>query len=102
MVDLLARTQPLGIAVVGGMFFSTFLTLVIVPVMYGDGAADVVTADTAVLVWTGLGSGALGGPADYGVRLDGPALLAVALALPLSLAVTLLVGSISRTRDRPG
>ncbi|MCB0281767.1 MAG: efflux RND transporter permease subunit [Calditrichae bacterium] len=26
--------RPLGIAVVGGMFFSTFLTLVIVPVMY--------------------------------------------------------------------
>ena len=26
--------RPLGLAVVGGMFFSTFLTLVIVPVVY--------------------------------------------------------------------
>jgi HAE1 family hydrophobic/amphiphilic exporter-1 len=26
--------QPLGIAVVGGMLFSTFLTLLLVPVMY--------------------------------------------------------------------
>ena len=26
--------RPLGIAVVGGMFFSTFLTLVLVPVVY--------------------------------------------------------------------
>ncbi len=26
--------QPLGIAVVGGMLFSTFLTLVLVPVVY--------------------------------------------------------------------
>ena len=26
--------QPLGLAVVGGMFFSTFLTLVLVPVVY--------------------------------------------------------------------
>ena len=26
--------RPLGLAVVGGMFFSTFLTLVLVPVLY--------------------------------------------------------------------
>jgi len=26
--------RPLGLAVVGGMFFSTFLTLLIVPVVY--------------------------------------------------------------------
>ena len=26
--------QPLGIAIVGGMIFSTFLTLVVVPVVY--------------------------------------------------------------------
>jgi HAE1 family hydrophobic/amphiphilic exporter-1 len=26
--------RPLGMAVVGGMFFSTFLTLVLVPVLY--------------------------------------------------------------------
>jgi HAE1 family hydrophobic/amphiphilic exporter-1 len=26
--------RPLGIAVVGGMFFSTFLTLLVVPVVY--------------------------------------------------------------------
>ena len=26
--------RPLGMAVVGGMFFSTFLTLVVVPVVY--------------------------------------------------------------------
>jgi HAE1 family hydrophobic/amphiphilic exporter-1 len=26
--------RPLGLAVVGGLFFSTFLTLVLVPVMY--------------------------------------------------------------------
>ncbi|MFO7526571.1 MAG: efflux RND transporter permease subunit [Ignavibacteriaceae bacterium] len=37
--------RPLGLAVVGGMFFSTFLTLVIVPVVYTFMARFVKTAD---------------------------------------------------------
>jgi multidrug efflux pump len=56
--------RPLGLAVVGGMFFSTFLTLVLVPVLYTmlarfTGAGNAEEKDTGISA-TGRDAGAAG------------------------------------------